>query len=172
MSIFKDILSTLRVGPLNVRGILVVTPLTEIPGIAAADALDAGDAMGTVGMNDKDVYGNPLPKRGWIVGAKLVDPDDDTLSATVHVYSGRIPGTTSDSALAHTAVDALFWITSIPFPVTTDVGAAKVAEANNVDSLYYSPTRTIWWQFSTAGTPTIAAGLMPRVQFFIVAGGE
>ncbi len=172
MSIFKDILHTLKVGPLNVQGRLFVTPPTMIPGIAAADALDAGDAMGTVGSNDRDIDGRRLPARGWIIGAKLIDPDDDTLAATAHVYSSQINGTASDAALAHTAVDALSWITSVVFFATTDVGAAKVAEVVNLDSSYYSPGRTIWWQFSTAGTPTIAAGAMPRVQFYILAASE
>jgi len=167
MGLFIDRIREIT-GLVKVTSRLVVTLPSVVPGIAPADAFDAGDALGTVGKTDRDVDGNPLPDRGWIVGGKLIDPDDDTLAATVHIYSAPIPGTASDDALAHTAVDALGWITSMAFPVTTDIGTAKVAEVKDHNALFYSPSRTFWWQFSTAGTPNIAAGASPTVQFFII----
>ena len=168
MGLFIDRIREIT-GLVKVASRLVVTPYTEIPGIViASQPPSAGDALGTVGYNDLDVNGNPLPERGYIVGAKLIDPTDTALVATVHIYSAKIPGTADNAALAHTAVDVRFWITSIPFSVTTDVGAGKVSEVNDWDSCYYSPTRTLWWQFSTAGTPTVVVGLLPMVQFFIV----
>ncbi len=156
-------------GLVRVSSRLVITPFTEIPGIVIANQpSDAGDALGTVGYNDIDVDGKPLPDRGWIVGAKLIDPTDTTLAATVHVYNAKIPGTADDAALAHTAVDIRYWITSIAFPVTLDVGAGKVAEINDWDSCFYCPGRVLYWQFSTAGTPTVVVNLIPMVQFYIL----
>ena len=147
---------------------LVVTALVQIPGIAAATALDAGDAMGTKEMFSEDRHGKPLPQRGIIIGAKLIDRDDDTLSATMHIFSANFTGTANNLALAISAADAENWVTSMGFDDGVDIGSAKVHEITAWNSPYYSPTQRLYWQFSTAGTPNIAANLMPLVQLYIL----
>ena len=171
MGLFIDRIREIT-GLVKVESRLVVTPLTMVPGIVIANQpSDAGDALGGVGQNDIDVKGRPLPQFGFIVGSKLIDPDDDTLSLTVHVYSAKIAGTTDDAALAHTAVDGLSWITSMGFDDGTDIGSAKCHEIQVWNSPFYLPNRTLYWQCSTAGTPNIAAGAEPRIQFFILPFG-
>lgn len=165
-----DALLKLLKDPLRVSGRLVITPLTVIPGIAAADALDAADALGTEGVFAFDVDGRPLPRKGVIIGGRLIDRDDDTLAATMHIFTETL-GTkqTSDSALAIAAADAQNQVTVIPFTITTDVGAAKFAEVTAWDAPYYSASRKLWWQFSTGGTPTIASlAVMPMIQLYIL----
>jgi len=132
-----------------------------IPGIASADPFDAGDALGTMGEF-------AVPEYGIIYGAKLIDPDDDVLVATVHIFSlPLITLQTSDAALNISVPDASNWVTSITFLPTTDLGAAKVGEVNGINSFYHALDKKLYFQFSTAGTPTIAAGVWPRLKFGI-----
>lgn len=145
----------------------VVTKWVEVPGITAAAGHSAGDALGIMGQFDHDVEDNPLPKIGKIVEAELIDPDDDTLVATMHIFSESFTATVDDAALAISAADSKKWVTSIPFAVSTDIGSAKVSEVTDINSRYYSPTRKLYWQFSTGGTPNIAAGLSPLVRVYI-----
>lgn len=152
----------------TVKGGLWVSPLIEVPGIAAADALDANDALGSRFIIDTDVNGAPLPERGVIIGAKLIDPDDDTLAATLHIFNSIFAAAASDAAFTISAADSREWVTSILFSPTTDIGSAKVVEVTGWNSPYYSPGRQLHCQLSTTGTPNIAAGAMPQVQVFIL----
>ncbi len=154
-------------GLVRVRSELVVTDKIVIPGIVAG-AFTAADAFGSMGITDKDVRGEPLPEVGFIVGAKLVDRDDDTLSLTVHIFNSRFTPTASKDALAITAADSLRWITSMGFDDGTDIGSAKVHEIQVWNSPFYLPERRLYWQCSTAGTPNIADALHPLIQFFIL----
>ena len=149
-------------------GELVATPFVEIPGIAAAAAHAAGDALGTMGKFEFDVNGNPLPKRGIIIGAKLIDRDDDTLGLTMHIFNTEFTPTADDAALALLAADAAKWVTSLGFPTFTDVGAFKVFEVIDVDVPYHALSGKLHFQCSTSGVPNIAAGAMPLVQLFIL----
>ena len=133
-----------------------------IPGIAAADAFDANDAVGTV-------FEIPVPMRGIIESAKLIDPDDDTLALTAHLFSELFVGAASDAAFTISAADAPNWITSITFDTPiVDIGSAKVAEKTG-STYYYAPNGVIYCQCSTTGTPNIAGGAMPRLRLSIRA---
>lgn len=152
----------------TVRGGMWISPRIEVPGITAADALDANDALGGLFTVSNDVNGEPLPSRGVILAAKLIDPDDDTLAATLHVFSELVSAAASDAAFTISAPDSLSWVTSISLSSTTDIGGAKVAEVNGWNSPYYAAGRKLYCQLSTTGTPNIAAGRMPQVQLFIL----
>jgi len=147
---------------------LFVTRLVMVPGITAAAAHSAGDALGIMGTFENDVEGWPLPRRGIIVGADLIDPDDDTLSPTMHIFSATFTPTADDAALAISAADALNWVTSMGFDDGTDIGSAKVHEILVWNKSYYAPTQKLYWQFSTAGVPNIAAGASPWVRLYIL----
>lgn len=136
-----------------------------IPGIAAGDALDANDAIG-------DMFSFDLPcVSGWITGFKLIDPDDDTLALTAHVFKERFTAAASDAAFTISAADSRFWVTSATFSSVVDLGAAKVSEVVG-ETFFYSPTKKLWVQCSTTGTPNIAAGAMPILQIGIKPAAE
>ena len=136
-----------------------------IPGIAAADAFDANDAVG-------DVFAVDVPTAGWITGARLIDADDDTLALTAHIYTVRFVGAASDAAYTVGAEFSRYWVTNITFDLAEDEGGFKVAEEVG-NSFYRSPSGKLWIQCSTTGTPNIALTAMPRLQLGIkvAAGG-
>ena len=138
----------------------------EIPGIAAANAFDANDAVG-------EVFSVDVPVAGWITGFKLIDPDDDTLALTAHVYSRQFVGAASDAAYTVAAAYAPYWVTNVTF-LTADVedeGGFKVCEVVN-ETFYRAPVGKLWIQCSTSGTPNIAAGVMPILQIGIRPAAE
>src|SRR3990167_1665590 len=125
----------------------------QVPGIVAADALDANDAIGSK-------FELVVPKYGIIEGFKLIDLDDDTLALTAHLFSKDFVAAASDAAFTISAADAANWITSVTFDAAVGIGAAKVAEEAG-SSYYYAPEGKLFVQCSTTGTPTIAANLSP-----------
>ena len=134
----------------------------QIPGIAAADAFDANDAVGTV-------FAIRVPHVGIIENFKLIDPDDDTLALTAHIFKKQFIGAASDAAFTISAADSLNFVTSVLFDSPLDIGSAKVYE--EVGSSYYeAPEGLLWCQCSTTGTPNIAAGKSPVLVVCIRAG--
>ena len=159
MSVLSEIRDTLQ-GILRRRTEGLYYTSITVPGIAAADAFDANDAVGTP-------FVIPVPVRGIIEAAKLIDPDDDTLALTVHLFSRPFIAAASDAAFTISADDAIYWITSITFDTPiVDIGSAKVSEKAGA-TYYEAPKGYLWGQCSTTGTPTIAAEKMPILQLGI-----
>jgi hypothetical protein len=132
-----------------------------IPGITAADALDAGDTIGSV-------FSIAVPEAGWINCVRLYDPDDDTLALTLHVFRRPVAAAASDAALAVPAGDLMQAVCSIPLTSTTDLGGGKITSVPGLNEAYTAPDGLLYFQCSTAGTPNIAATAMPRVQLWII----
>ena len=141
-----------------VRGAIHFTRKMVIPGIATANALDAGDVIGSL-FAFRDV-----PTYGLIVGARLWDPDDDILALTLNLFSVGVTSAASDAALATSAMDSLSAIDYIQFSSSRDLGSGKIA--NEQPTIYYhAPNNIIWCVASTDGTPSIATvGVMPQTQ--------
>ncbi|GEM_PF-5522004 len=132
----------------------------DIPGIAAADALDANDTIGVM-------FQLPVPEAGEIVEARLIDRDDDTLALTAHLFTSEVTVPASDAAFTISAAHSLRWVTSITFDTPiVDIGSAKVSEKVG-ESYYVSPNKALWCICSTTGTPNIAAGAMPVLQLLV-----
>ena len=148
------------VGRVPVTSGMFVTDQKAIAGVVTAAAYTAGDAVGTITIFE-------VPERGTIHSVKLIDIDDDTLSLTVHVFRDVFTPTADNAALNISLTDLFKWVTSIDLTVTKDLGAGKVAEAL-VNSDYIAPNGKLYVQTHTAGTPTIAAGQIPLLQFFIL----
>lgn len=159
MSVLSEIRDTLQ-GILRRRTEGLYYTSITVPGIAAADAFDANDAVG-------GLFFIPVPVNGIIETAKLIDPDDDTLALTVHLFTRTVTVAASDAAFTISANDALYWVTSITFDTPiVDIGSAKVSEKSG-STHYYAPLGYLWAQCSTTGTPTIAAERMPVIQLGI-----
>ena len=145
-----------------VYGALFESEVVVIPGIAAADALDAADAIGTI-------FKVAVPKAGWLNCVRLFDPDDDTLALTLNVFRKPFTPTASDAALAIAAADVLQGVCAIPLTTTIDLGGGKIASTPGLNEPYGAPDGFLYFQASTAGVPNIGAlATMPRVQLFII----
>ena len=158
----QDILKASETLPLRTAGGLVRIPPVLIPGIVAADALDANDAMGIA-------FAVPVPPAGAIVGAFFHDLDDEGSNKTLHLYHGMPSSIASDAAYAPTDADNLIYAGRIRFDGFSDLTNNQVGVANSADLplWYFAPDGMLWMQVQTAGTDNIAAGSMPRLSFLI-----
>ena len=144
-----------------------MTDWVQAPFGATSGALDANDAMG-------DPFGWNVPKYGKIVAVSLIDLDDDTLAATVHIFSAPFTAAASDAAFTISLLgDVRNWVTSQVMGTPTDIGAGKVVSNSGLGVYYYAPFGRLYAQLSTTGTPTIAgAATMPIVQLAILPMGN
>ncbi len=135
----------------------------EIPGITAADALDAGDCMGTI-MKLK------VPKQGIIYSATLWDLDDEGSAIYLEIFKHIIVQIANDAAWAPTDSDLLHFVTELSFIAFTDHTDNQTSELTNIGKAYTAPEGLFYIQAKTGGTPNIAAGSMPRIQLQILSG--
>ena len=148
-------------------GLWVSRIITLAPQTNGATPYTAGDAVGGVMSLGRDRNGMLPPARGMIHVARLFDPDDDTLSFSLYVFNALPQGVADNAAFSLSAADNEKVVAVVPLTATTDVGSAKWASYTNIGEDYYSPSG-LWVQGFTAGTPTIAAGVMPKVQVYII----
>lgn len=142
---------------------LVASNQVLVPYGATAAAIDANDALGDM----VTFFG--IPRYGRIVSIKMVDQDDDTLAATIHIFTEPFTAAASDAAFTISVADSRYWVASEAFDAGTDIGAAKVHVVKNVNADYYAPEGKLYAQLSSTGTPNIAsAATMPLLQLFIL----
>lgn len=142
---------------------IVACPLypVMIPGITAADELDAYDCMGTV----VEVL---VPKRGILVSASFFDLDDENTQVNLHVFKQSITQIASDAAWAPSDEDMLKRITRLAFFSFDDNINSRAAEINNIGKAYVAPEGKFYIQAQVGATAqTIAAGASPRFQLQI-----
>lgn len=163
-----DLTPVSRVDPLPVvmPNPLVRTGLFESEWVqadygATSGALDANDAMG-------NVFKIAVPTKGRILSIKMLDLDDDTLAATIHLYSANFTGAASDAAYTVADTDANGWVASELFDAGTDEGSFKAHVIKDVNVEYVANGGYLYAQLSTSGTPNIAdQTVMPKVKLFI-----
>lgn len=163
-------------GTVPVRSVdrLWVSPFSRVPYGATSGAVDAGDALGDPIKFYSDITGTvALPTRGRILTIKMLDLDDDTLAATIHIFNQWFTAAASDAAFTIADEDAVNWVASELFDAGTDIGASKVHVIKDVNVDYYAPAGALFAQLSTSGTPNIAsAAVMPQIQIVILPWDE
>ena len=159
--------------PVHDPAALWVSLWVLVPYGATSGALDANDALGNTIRFDTSVLGDPLPARGRILSIEMVDQDDDTLAATIHIFNRTFTAAASDAAFTISVADAAKWVASELFDSGTDIGSAKVFVIKNVNKEYYAPEvdglRALHAQLSSTGTPNIASAAgMPLIRLNIL----
>ena len=154
--------------PVVVHSQVWVSQQVRAPYGATSAAFDANDAVGDVMRFDKDGNGDPLPKRGRILSAICIDQADQASLLTAHVFAGGFTGAASDAAYTASVADMAKWVANIVFTVMNDEGSARGGQVPEIDTEYYSPEGFLDVQFSTTGTPTMAADTMPLLRLFIL----
>lgn len=141
---------------------IVSCPLTpvEIPGITAADELDANDAMGTL-------VTLLVPKRGVIVSATFYDLDYKGTQVDLEIFNHSITQVANDAAWSLGDIDVLSFLTEINFFAFDGHTACYTSEVKNIGKAYTAPEGKFYIQAVTRSTLTIAAGSMPRFQLQI-----
>lgn len=149
---------------------LWVSQMVLVPYGATSGALDATDALGdTVTFTTEIETGASLPKHGRIMSIRMIDQDDDTLAATIHIFNRNFTAAASDATFTISVADAANWVTSELFDAGTDIGSAKVHIVKDVNVEYYAPEGKLYAQLSSSGTPNIAsAAVMPLLQITVL----
>lgn len=142
---------------------IVQTPLTAVPGITAADALDAGDQMGAVIR-----FGN-IPNTGIIREIRYFDPDNEGIDKELWLFSG--PPTLAASDAAFSLADADLYNVVGMFIISTWRSAAngQIGFTANTPCVYKLPEggTTLYGALKTYGADNIAASVDPRIQLAI-----
>ena len=157
----QEILNTLK---RQMPNRVVTCPLNpaEIPGITAADALDADDCMGVV-------FEVAVPKSGIIFSALLIDPDDEGLQIDLELFNDAITVTDNDAAWAPSDADMDKFITELAFTTYNDHINSQTAELTAIDKAYSAPGGKVYIQAVTRGAHNIEAGKSPKIQLQIIS---
>ncbi len=135
---------------------------SEIPGITAADAFDAGDCLGTIVTMQ-------VPKSGIIYSATFFDLDDEGSQVDLEIFKAPIAQIASDAAWAPTDAEIIKFVTELAFFSFDDHGSCQTSELLNIGKAYVAPDGKFYVQAVCRGTPTIAAGASPRFQLQILS---
>ncbi len=133
----------------------------SIPGIVAANALDANDCFGTV----FEIF---VPHSGIIYSATLWDLDDEGSQVDLEIFKQDITHTASDAVWSPTDTDMLAFVAELAFVSFDDHINSRTSELTNIGKAYTAPSGRFYIQAVTRSTPNIAAGSMPRVQLHIL----
>ena len=150
---------------------LWVSTLKLVPYGATSGALDANDALGDMVTFDAEIEtGKEVPKHGRILSIRMIDQDDDTLAATIHIYTRAFPtAIASDAAWEPLLGNAPYQVAAELFDAGTDEINYKIHVIKNVNVEYYAPEGKLYAQLSSTGTPNIAsAAVMPLLQISIL----
>ena len=153
--------------PASVQGRLFQVEPFEIPGITAADALDANDAFGAI-------FTFEVPKRGTIVEALFYDLDDEGINKELWIFRANPLQTlaTSDAAFALTDFQLLRAWRVITFSTWKDAANGQLGQTTDTPLWYTAPEGRLWFQFKTTGADNIAAGSMPQLSMLIERYGD
>lgn len=151
------------INPVVALGRLVYVAPFEIPGIAIADALDAGDVMGLP-------FSMAVPPAGAIVGALYHDLSYQGINKKLWVFNG-------DPTAGLAASDAAFSLTDpynllsagppITFTTWRTAVTSQLGQTFDLPWWYVAPLGRLWFQMQTDGTDTIAISSVPRLSFVI-----
>lgn len=131
-----------------------------IPGITAADAFDANDAMGTIVIVQ-------VPKSGVIYSATFYDLDYEGTQVDLEIFKRNITQVASDAAWTCSDTDIMNFVTELQFYAFDSHTACYTSESKNFGKAYNAPEGKFYIQAVTRSTPTIVAGASPKFQLQI-----
>ena len=146
--------------PRRVTSKLLLVGPVEVPGIAAADALDANDALGTE-------FKVRVPRWGTIVNAFYHDLDDEGTAVELWIFRHTFTDAASDAAFSLVDIDNLFVAGVFLFDRFADAANNQVGLTKDTPLWYVAPEGYLYCQVKTTSTPTIAAAQSPQVSFII-----
>lgn len=129
---------------------------TDFPGIASADALDAGDQVGTI-------LAISVPTHGEIVQASLIDPSDQGIDAEVWIFNASPTLAASDAAFALSDADLAKVVKVLSFADWFDAGNGQLSVSPSVPVEYVAPTGVLYLALKTLGTPTYTTPAWPQI---------
>lgn len=136
---------------------LVTVAIQRTPGQVAADALDAGDALGTT-FTIPNV--TTVPGQGWeLVTAHLLDRSDQAIATELALFKEPIAGTANDAAFAPTDDELNNYAGTVSWTTFFNNNANTVSTVANPGIQGNTGTTPhLYGQLVTRGTPTVTAG--------------
>lgn len=134
---------------------------SEFAGITSADALDAGDQVGTI-------LALSVPTSGFIQRALLKDPSDQGIDADVWLFNASPTLAASDAPFALSDADLARVVGVLHFTTWEDAANGQLSQADNVPFKYSAPTGVLYAALKTLGTPTYTTPAWPTLEMEIV----
>ena len=138
---------------------------SDFAGITSADALDAGDQVGTI-------LALSVPTSGFIHRAVLSDPSDQGIDADVWLFNASPTLAASDAAFALSDADLAKVVGVLHFIDWEDAANGQLSQADNATSKlpfkYTAPTGVLYAALKTLGTPTYTTPAWPNLTLEIV----
>jgi hypothetical protein len=143
-----------------------VTRIVKVPGVSIASAYTAGDAFGGL-ITFPDVF-RAEKRSGIIVGAFLLDLDDEGLRVDMPIYIAPITATADNSEYAVSANDALFCRGYVEISSFIDCINWQLGQASDITIWVNSLDNNLYTQLITRGAPNIAATKEPYIGIIVV----
>lgn len=140
--------------------------LVQIPGIGTASIYAAGDAFGTL-ITWHNVF-RAEKCSGTIVGAYLIDLDDEGIQVDIPIWIRSFTTTADNSAFAPTDADVLGCRAVISITGFSNWNANQFGQYEGSPRWVRGESPHLYTQAVVQGTPTIAAGAVPWLGILIV----
>ena len=127
-----------------VSGRLYKTPLVEVPGITAADALDINDQMGSI-------FWFWVPRQGTIVKGMFFDLVDEGLGKELWLFNRKVTLAASDAAFALSDADNFAVEAVLTFSAFKDAANNQVSFSADPPQWYEAPQGRLWAAVKTLG---------------------
>ena len=142
---------------------VVKTGFVTVPGIGTGAAYASGDALGTR-------FSFEVPLFGIIETAVLLDKDDEGIETDLVLFSDDFVDTADNSPFDVSDSDLQRFVSTITFGSFKNFASNQVSVAAALGIAYVTPSRRLWAQLVTRGTPNIAAANIPMVSLTILGG--
>ena len=138
-----------------------VTCVVRVPGIGTGAAYADGDAFGTL-IEFPNLF-RPSKLSGLVMGAFLIDLDDEGLQIDVPLFIRSFTATADNSAFAPTDADAVNCRGVLQINTFSNWNANQFGQSVNVPWPVNAVSTSLFTQLVARGAPNIAAGSEPYV---------
>ena len=143
-----------------------ITRIVPLPGITTGSAHSDGDALGTP-IVFQDVF-RAEKCSGIVVGAFVIDKDDEGLQIDIPLFTRPIAGTADDSAFAPTDTELMTCRGVVAVSSFFNWDSNQFGQATNLGMWISTESPNLYSQVVARGAINIAAGSIPLVGLVVV----
>lgn len=143
-----------------------ITRMYKVPGVTTGGAYADGDAMGTL-ITFHDVF-RPEKRSGIVVGAFIIDKDDEGLQIDIPLFVRTFATTTNDSAFAPSDDDLMHCRAVVAVSSFSNWGSNQFGQATNQGIWISGEDTNLYSQLVARGAINLAAGSEPWVGLVVI----